>query len=188
MSWASWDERLAWNMAEIRKLAIVNDAKAEARRKKAEKERQALIEKGVDPELLKPHTSLPSTVSQSTARKMEKHELDLGDICQVTSGKYADKKVLVIKAGIQTKFGMKSITVEYFGPNKTGEKVWVAPEQLAFEGEADLETANAIKEADYQEWKARKQAGVPPASSFQKKKSWGKPKNEAPSDGDDSFL
>jgi hypothetical protein len=118
---------------------------------------------------------------------MEKHELDLGDICQVTSGKYADKRVLVIKAGVSTKFGMKSITVEYFGQNKTGEKVWVSPEQLAFEGEADMVTANAIKEADYQEWKARKQAGVPPASAF-KKKSWGKPKNEAPSDGDDSFL
>jgi hypothetical protein len=38
MSWDAWDARLAWNMAEIRKLAIINDAKAEARRKKAEKE------------------------------------------------------------------------------------------------------------------------------------------------------
>lgn len=184
---STWQERLDWNMAKTKQLAIVNDAKAEARRKKAEKERQALIEKGVDPELLKPHTSIPSTVSQTQARKMEKHELDLGDICQVTSGKYADKRVLVIKAGVSTKFGMKSITVEYFGQNKTGEKVWVSPEQLAFEGEADMVTANAIKEADFQEWKARKQAGVPPASAF-KKKSWGKPKNEAPSDGDDSFL
>lgn len=188
MKTTKWDENVAWHLAEARKLAIINDAKAEARRKKAEKERLALIEKGVDPELLKPHTSLPSTVSQSTARKMEKHELDLGDICQVTAGKYADKRVLVIKAGVQTKFGVKSITVEYFGQNKTGEKVWVAPEQLAFEGEADMVTANAIKEADYQEWKARKAAGVPPASSFAKKKPWGKPKNEAPSDGDDSFL
>ncbi len=189
MSWEAWDARLAWNMAEIRKLAIVNEAKAEARHKKAEKERQALIEKGVDPDLLKPQTVIPETISQTTARKMEKHELDLGDICQVTGGKYADKKVLVIKAGIQTKFGLKSITVEYFGPNKTGEKVWVAPELLAFEGEADMETANAIKEADYQEWKARKQAGVPPASSFKPKKTWGNKKDSAqPADGDDSFL
>lgn len=188
MSWAAWDERLEWNMAEIRKLSIINEQRAIARRAKAEKERLALIEKGVDPTLLKTHNSLPSTVSQSTARKMEKHELDLGDICQVTSGKFADKKVLVIKAGITTKFGLKSITVEYFGPNKTGEKVWVAPELLAFEGENDLETANAIKDADFQEWKARKQAGVPPASAFAKKKPWGKPKLEAPSDGDDSFL
>jgi acyl-ACP thioesterase len=188
MSWAAWDERLEWNMVEIRKLAIINEQRAEARRKKAEKERQALIEKGVDPTLLKPHTVHLTSVSQSTARKMEKHELDLGDICQVTSGKFADKKVLVIKAGIQTKYGMKSITVEYFSPGSTGEKVWVAPELLAFEGENDLETANAIKEADFQEWKARKQAGVPPASAFAKKKPWGKPKLEAPSDGDDSFL
>lgn len=188
MSWAAWDERLEWNMVQIRQLAIINEQRAEARRKKAEKERQALIEKGVDPALLKPHTVHLTSVSQSTARKMEKHELDLGDICQVTSGKFADKKVLVIKAGIQTKYGMKSITVEYFSPGRTGEKVWVAPELLAFEGENDLETANAIKEADFQEWKARKQAGVPPASAFQKKKPWGKPKLEAPSDGDDSFL
>lgn len=105
---------------------------------------------------------------------MEHHELEHGDICKVTNGKFADKKVLIIKAGIQTKFGMKAITVEYFdkGAVESGEKIWVSPEQLAFIGEQDLETAGAVKEADYQEWKARKQAGVPPASSFQKK-PWG---------------
>ena len=185
---SKWDENLAWHLAEARKLAIVNEAKAEARRKKAEKERQALIEKGVDPELLKPHTVIPSTISQSTARKMEKHELDLGDICQVTKGKYADKKVLIIKAGIQTKFGLKAITVEYFASGRTGEKIWVSPEQLTFEGESDMETANAIKEADYQEWKARKQAGVPPASAFKPKKPWMNKGKPASDDGDDSFL
>jgi hypothetical protein len=185
---SKWDENVAWHLAEAKKLGIINDAKAEARRKKAEKERQALIEKGVDPDLIKPHTVIPSTVSQSTARKMEKHELDLGDICQVSSGKFADKRVLVIKAGIQTKFGLKTITVEYFGENKTGEKIWVAPEQLAFEGESDMTTANAIKEADYQEWKARKQAGVPPASSFKPKKPWMNKGKSPASDGDDSFL
>lgn len=181
---SSWQERLDWNLAQTRRLAIVNDAKAEARRKKLEKAKQELIARGIDPNILQ---TTPNTISQTKARKMEKHELDLGDICQVSSGKFADKKVLVIKAGIQTKFGLKTITVEYFSSGQTGEKIWVAPEQLAFQGESDMETANAIKEADYQEWKARKQAGVPPASSFQKKKSWGKPK--APSgDGDDSFL
>jgi hypothetical protein len=117
---------------------------------------------------------------------MEKHELDLGDICQVSGGKYADKKVLVIKAGIQTKFGLKAITVEYFASGQTGEKIWASPEQLAFQGESDMETANAIKEADYQEWKARKQAGVPPASAF-KKKSWGN-KTKSDGNGDESFL
>jgi hypothetical protein len=181
---SNWQERLDWNMAEIRKLAVINDQKAEARRKKAEQAKQALIAKGIDPSLL---TTLPSTIHQTKARKMEKHDLDLGDICQVTAGKFADKKVLVIKAGIQTKFGLKTITVEYFSNGNTGEKIWVSPEQLKFEGEADMETANAIKEADYQEWKARKQAGVPPASSFAKKKPWQK-KPEAQTDGDDSFL
>ena len=187
MSWASWDERLEWNMVQIRQLAIINEQRAEARRRKAAKEKQLLIDSGVDPEKVLPKTVIPPTVSQSTARKMERHELDLGDICQVTSGKFADKKVLIIKAGITTKFGLKSITVEYFGPNKTGEKVWVSPEQLAFEGESDMDTANAIKEADYQEWKARKQAGVPPASAFKQTKSWKKPKQES-DPSDDSFL
>lgn len=181
---SNWQERLDWNLAETRKLAIVNDKKAEARRKKLEQAKQELIAKGIDPNLL---TTVPQTISQTTARKMEKHELDLGDICQVTSGKFADKKVLVIKAGIQTKFGMKTITVEYFANGQTGEKIWVSPEQLSFKGEADMETANAIKEADYQEWKARKQAGVPPASSF-KKKTWGNKPKAPEGDGDDSFL
>jgi len=184
---SSWEERLEWNMVEIRKLAVINEQRAIARRAKEAKEKQLLLDSGVDPEKVLGKTSIPQTVSQSTARKMERHELDLGDICQVTAGKFADKKVLVIKAGITTKFGLKSITVEYFGPNKTGEKVWVSPEQLAFEGENDLETANAIKEADYQEWKARKQAGVPPAAAFKQTKSWKKPKQES-DPSDDSFL
>ena len=66
----------------------------------------------------------------------------------------------------------------------------VSPEQLAFAGEQDLDTAGAVKEADYQEWKARKDAGVPPASAFAKKKSWGnKPTAKKQSDGesDDAF-
>lgn len=180
-----WQERLDWNLAETKKLRIVNDQKAEARRKKAEKERLLLIESGVDPAKLT--TPLPTTISQTKARKMEKHELDLGDICQVSAGKFADKKVLVIKAGIQTKFGLKTITVEYFASGRTGEKIWVSPEQLKFEGESDMETATAIKEADYQEWKARKQAGVPPASAFKSKKPWQK-KADSNSGGDDSFL
>ena len=180
----SWDENLAWHLAEAKRLRIVNDAKAEQRRKKKEKERQLLIDSGVPKESIPIPT--PNTISQSKARKMEKHDLDLGDICQVSSGKFADKRVLVIKAGIQTKFGLKTITVEYFGENKTGEKIWVSPEQLSFEGESDMNTANAIKEADYQEWKARKAAGVPPATSF-KQKSWKKPKQES-DPSDDSFL
>ncbi len=184
---SKWDENLAWHLAEARKLAIVNEAKAEERRRKKEKERQALIEKGIDPDSLKDDNHVPRTISQSTARKMEKHELDLGDICQVTSGKFADKKVLIIKAGIQTKFGLKTITVEYFAEGRTGEKIWVSPEQLTFEGESDMNTANAIKEADYQEWKARKAAGVPPASAFKPKKPW-QNKGKPASDGDDSFL
>lgn len=104
---------------------------------------------------------------------MEQHELTFGDICSVKSGKHAGKRVLIIKAGIQTKFGVRAITVEYIDKNSTlPEKVWVAPEQLKFDGESDTETAEVIKEADYQEWKARKNAGVPPASQFQKK-NWG---------------
>lgn len=100
------------------------------------------------------------------------HQLTLGDICTVASGKFSGKTVVVIKAGIQTKYGIKAITVEYWGEHKTGEKVWVEPELLTFNGATDMDTANAIKEADFQEWKARKNAGVPPASDF-KKKTWG---------------
>lgn len=178
---STWEERLEWNLAQTRKLAIINDKKAKARRKKLEEAKKQLIEKGIDPKLL---NIVPQTITQTTARKMEKHELDLGDICQVTAGKFAEKKVLVIKAGIQTKFGLKTITVEYLSEGKTGEKIWVSPEQLKFEGESDMETAEAIKEADYQEWKARKMAGVPPASQFKAKKPWQK----KPQQGDDSFL
>ena len=115
---------------------------------------------------------------------MEHHELDHGDICEVASGKFAGKKVLIIKAGIQTKFGLKAITVEYVekGDVMAGEKIWVSPEQLTFKGEQDLDTAGAVKEADYQEWKARKQAGVPPASAFKSNKPWMKKKSDGESD------
>jgi hypothetical protein len=122
---------------------------------------------------------------------MEQHSLSLGDICEVKSGKFAGKKVLIIKAGIQTKFGVRCISVEYIDVNSTlPEKIWVAPEQIRFEGEIDVETAEKIKEADYQEWKARQSAGVPPKSSFAPKKPWQKKSNYAKkSDGesDDSF-
>jgi len=105
------------------------------------------------------------------------HDLKLGDICTVKNGKFEGKTVLVIKTGINTKYGVKSITVEYNGEHKTGEKIWVAPEQLIYNGSQDTDTAEAIKEADYQEWKARQSAGVPPASAF-KKKTYFKKKEE----------
>lgn len=114
------------------------------------------------------------------------HQLTLGDICTVSSGKFAGRTVIVIKAGIQTKYGLKAITVEYSGEHKTGEKVWVEPELLTFNGATDLDTANAIKEADYQEWKARKNAGVPPASAFNKKPYYKKSEDrQGPSSSDD---
>lgn len=116
------------------------------------------------------------------------HDLTLGDICTVTGGKDAGKTVLVIKAGLQTKYGIKAITVEYTGPRKSGAKVWVEPDKLAYNGAQDLETANAIKEADYQEWKAKKQAGVP---EMGQQKPWQKfgsyQKRKEPSDEDGSF-
>jgi hypothetical protein len=121
---------------------------------------------------------------------MSQHELTLGDICKVTGGKFKDKRVLVIKSGIQTKFGLKVITVEYHDKGATDpEKIWVSPEQLLFAGESDTETAEVIKEADFQEWKARKNAGVPPASSF-KSKSWGNKgaiKKQSDGESDESF-
>ena len=120
---------------------------------------------------------------------MSQHELTLGDICTVTGGKFAEKRVIIIKAGIQTKFGLRAITVEYIDKGATNpEKIWVDPAQLRFDGESDAETAEVIKEADYQEWKARKDAGVPPASAF-KKKAWGNKGNFKKSAGesDDSF-
>jgi len=116
---------------------------------------------------------------------MERHELDHGDLCRVTNGKFAEKKVLIIKAGIQTKFGIKAITVEYHdkGSVESGEKIWVSPDQLAFLGEQDLETAGAVKEADFQEWKARKNAGVPTKPSFNNpRKPWMKKKSDGESD------
>lgn len=114
------------------------------------------------------------------------HQLTLGDICTVSGGKFAGRTVLVIKAGIQTKYGLKAITVEYSGEHKTGEKVWVEPEMLTFNGVTDMDTAEAIKEADYQEWKARKAAGVPPASAFNKKPFYKKSEDrKGPSSSDD---
>ena len=112
----------------------------------------------------------------------ELHDLALGDVCIINLGKNAGKRVLVIKTGITTKFGVKSITVEYFGEHQTGEKVWVSPEMLAYTGIQDSDTANAIKEADYQEWKARKAAGVPPASSFAPKKTYFKKQEDRSDD------
>lgn len=99
------------------------------------------------------------------------HDLAFSNICTVKSGKFTGKTVLVIKAGIQTKFGIKAITVEYRGEHETGEKVWVSPDQLVYNGADDSITAEAIKEADYQEWKAKKNAdgGSPP---FQQKKTY----------------
>lgn len=121
---------------------------------------------------------------------MAKHELTLGDICTVTGGKFADKRVIIIKSGIQTKFGVKAITVEYVDKGATlPEKIWVSPEQLQFDGEIDTETAEVIKEADYQEWKARKDAGVPPKSSFASK-PWAKKSNfakKSEGESDESF-
>lgn len=121
---------------------------------------------------------------------MEQHELSLGDICEVKGGKFTGKKVLIIKSGIQTKFGVRCISVEYIADGKTlPEKIWVAPDQIRFEGEVDVETAEKIKEADYQEWKARQSAGVPPKSSFTKK-PWQKKSNyssKSAGESDDSF-
>ena len=120
---------------------------------------------------------------------MEQHELDHGDICEVRSGKFSGKTVLVIKAGINTKFGLKAITVEYNGEGTpaNAEKIWVSPEQLAFIGERDTEVAGVIKEADYADWKARKDAGVPPKSSFTPKKPWMNKRKESAQEADDNF-
>lgn len=112
----------------------------------------------------------------------EMHDLTLGDVCVVKKGKHVGKTVLVIKAGLQTKYGLRAITVEHFDTGSTGsEKVWVSPDELAWTGGADMETAERIKEADYQEWKARKDAGVPPKGSFVKK-PWQKKNFNRPTD------
>ena len=104
----------------------------------------------------------------------ELHDLTLGDVCKVIKGKNVGKTVLVIKAGIQTKYGIRAITVEWYDNGDAGsEKVWCSPDELSFTNFSDTETAEKIKEADYQEWKARKNAGVPPASAFNKKTSFG---------------
>lgn len=180
----SFDERLAWHLQEAKKLAIINDQRAKKRAEAEEKKIKKLEESGIDTTEIRAKLKIPNSISQSTARKMEKHELDLGDICQVKGGKHEGKVVLVIKAGVQTKFGIKAITIEYSGEHQTGERVWVSPELLVFNGERDMDTANAIKEADYQEWKARQGAGVPPKSSFKPKNPWGKKKE---SDASDDF-
>jgi hypothetical protein len=111
------------------------------------------------------------------------HDLTLGNVCTVKNGKFAGKTVLVIKAGIQTKFGIKAITVEYKGEHNTGEeKIWVAPEQLTYNGADDTDTANAIKEADYQEWRAKKNAGVPDIKPAFNKKTYSAKKEQAEDD------
>lgn len=118
------------------------------------------------------------------------HDLTLGDICSVKGGRDDGKTVLVIKAGIQTKYGLKAITVEYTGPKRAGSmKLWIKPEELVFNGAVDLETASAIKEADFQEWKAKKQAGqdgVPQQKPWEKKASYYK-KKEATEEEADPF-
>lgn len=104
----------------------------------------------------------------------ELHDLTLGDVCKVIKGKHVGKTVLVIKAGIQTKYGLRAITVEWYDRGEAGsEKVWVSPDELSFTNDTDLEIAERIKEADYQEWKARQGAGVPPRSAFNKRKTFG---------------
>lgn len=100
----------------------------------------------------------------------EMHDLTLGDVCKVIKGKHVGKTVLIVKAGLQTKFGLRAITVEWYDNGEAGsEKVWCSPDELAYINHSDIETAERIKEADYQEWKARKNAGVPPAAAFKKK-------------------
>ena len=118
------------------------------------------------------HTCMGTTNNMSEYENENEslHDLAFSNICTVKSGKFTGKTVLVIKAGIQTKFGMKAITVEYFGEHETGEKVWVSPEQLVYNGADDSLTAEAIKEADYQEWKAKQGGGGSP--SFPKKKTF----------------
>lgn len=97
------------------------------------------------------------------------HELNQGDLCEVTRGKHKGKVVLVLKAGIQTKYGLRAITVESLGDGDHGEeRLWVSPDELAFIGEKDTDTAKALNDADYQAYLARKNAGVPPKSSFKK--------------------
>lgn len=98
------------------------------------------------------------------------HELNQGDLCEVSKGKHKGKVVLVLKAGIQTKYGLRAITVESLGDGEHGEeRLWVSPDELAFIGEKDAETAKALNDADYQAYLARKNAGVPPRSSFNRK-------------------
>ena len=97
------------------------------------------------------------------------HTLTLGNICTVQKGKHAGKTVLIIKAGIQTKYGLRAITVEWHDAGEAGtEKVWCSPDELVYINRNDIDTAERVKEADYQEWKARQGAGVPPKSSFKK--------------------
>ena len=98
------------------------------------------------------------------------HELNQGDLCEVTNGRHKGKTVLILKAGIQTKYGLRAITVEHISDEETGEeRLWVDPTDLAFLGEKDAETAKALNDADYQAYLARKNAGVPPRSSFNRK-------------------
>ena len=101
---------------------------------------------------------------------MNQHELNQGDLCEVIGGKHKGKVVLVLKAGIQTKYGLSAITVERHPDGETGEeRLWVNPDQLAFIGEKDADTAKALNDADYQAYLARKNAGVPPRASFTRK-------------------
>lgn len=97
------------------------------------------------------------------------HELNQGDVCEVIAGKHKGKTILVLKAGIQTKYGLRAITVQWSDTGDTGdERLWVEPSELAFLGNSDAETAKALNDADYQAYLARKNAGVPPKSAFNK--------------------
>lgn len=111
------------------------------------------------------------------------HTLTLGNVCTVRKGKHAGKTVLIIKAGIQTKYGLRAITVEWHDSGLAGEeKIWCSPDELVFINRDDVETAEKIKEADYQEWKARQNAGVPPKSDFNNKPKRSQWKDKRPTD------
>lgn len=107
------------------------------------------------------------------------HVLETGDICFVNEGRNKGKTVLVLKPSITTKKGdTLSISVEYpVAEGGNPEKVWCEPNHLMFVHKSDTQAARRINDADYEEWKARKAAGVPPSSQLKKKNSWGNKRN-----------
>ena len=87
------------------------------------------------------------------------HNLSVGDICRVTSGKHGNKIVLVIKDSIPTKFGVRALVVQYFDTDNIGdETIWLPPEFLVFLGQTESSTAKARAEDDYNKWKTKKYA------------------------------